>query len=149
MIPILRLLQGIQLSFFIWTHSTCPLNFHLMGHRPATKVLIFLTKKITKFFNKILYFHSKTAVRCYDLPQNPVLELRKWCINQDETGFLLPLPTTIYTKSDLVPSSLHCVIISCPPRYTTSLFCHETRRIRYITLPLGLRLCDIGIRFPR
>ena len=32
---------------------------------------------------------------CYDLPQNPVLELRKRCINQDETGFLLP-PTDYY-----------------------------------------------------
>ena len=48
---------------------------------------------------------------CYDLSQNPVFELRKRCINQDETGFLLPLPTTIYTITDLVPSSLHYVII--------------------------------------
>jgi len=41
---------------------------------------------------------------CYDLSQNPVFKLRKRCINQDETGFLLPLPATIYTMSDLVPS---------------------------------------------
>ena len=34
-----------------------------MGYRPATKVLIFLTKNITKFFNKISYFYSKKAVR--------------------------------------------------------------------------------------
>ena len=68
---------------------------------------------------------------CYDLLQNPVFELRKRCINQDETGFLLPLPTTIYTVSDLVLSSLHYVIISCPSLCTTSPFCHGTRQIRY------------------
>jgi len=38
---------------------------------------------------------GKSEGRCYDLPQNPVLELRKRCINQDETGFLLP-PTDYY-----------------------------------------------------
>jgi len=57
----------------------------------------------------------------YDLFQNPVFELRKQCINQDKTGFLLPLLTTIYTMPGLMPSSLHCVIILCP-LYT---MCHD------------------------
>ena len=58
-----------------------------------------------------LYICLVVSSLCYDLLQNPVFELRKQCINQDETGFLLLLPTTIYTISGLVPSSLHYITI--------------------------------------
>ena len=54
---------------------------------------------------------TQSRSMCYNLPQNLVFKLRKRYINQDETGFLLPLPTTIYTITDLVPSSLYYVII--------------------------------------
>jgi len=51
---------------------------------------------------------------CYDLPQNLVFELRRQCINQDETGSLLPLPTTIYTivRPHALLSTLHHHLVS-------------------------------------
>ena len=55
---------------------------------------------------------------CYDLSQNPVFELGKRYINQNETGVLSPLLTTyIYFANSI----LHYVIHSCPPLTTTSL----------------------------
>ena len=94
---------------------------------------------------------------CYDLPPNPVFELRKQYINQDETRVLPPLLTTyIY----FAISILHYVIHSCPPLTTTSLphvslylLRHysviRTKMNRYITPLLRLRLRDISVRFSR
>jgi len=88
-------------------------------------------KRITK---------QEVQITCYDLLQNPVFELRKRYINQDETGSLLPLPTTIYTNirpraflSILRHKTSYYIITSYPPLCTTSWnnLRHETRRTRY------------------
>ena len=94
---------------------------------------------------------------CYDLSQNPVFELGKRYINQDETGVLSPLLTTyIYFANSI----LHYVIHSCPPLTTTSLphvsfflLRHysiiRTKTNRYITPLLRSRPRDISVRFSR
>ena len=94
---------------------------------------------------------------CYNLSQNPVFKLRKRYINQDETGSLLPLPTTyIYFGISI----LHYVIHSCLPLTTTSpphvslYLLHHYSVIRmkmnyYITPLLRSCLHNISICFSR
>jgi len=74
---------------------------------------------------------------CYDLPQNPVFELRRRCINQNEAESVtlryslyiyLTSPRGLYVTSlnvVLALSFLHYVMQAPPPSYTMSYQRHR------------------------
>jgi len=78
---------------------------------------------------------------CYELPQNPVFELRKNYINQDDTELLLcyRLLYILHSASCLLPSSLSCVLflilrhhlVSSSLHYVTSLSWNEANSLHY------------------